>query len=217
MKQYTPREEIANVLTHFAGLLFSIYVTVFLLLKSIPSANNWQIYSFLIFGVLMSFSFLASVVYHAIKPGKIKSILQKFDHAAIYTFIAGSYTPFTLIVLREKGIWGWLLFGIIWITALGGLILNFVKLKKPKKVEMAIYIAMGWVVVIAFKPLYDVLMVQNSLNILWWLIGGGIAYTIGSVIYSLKKIEFVHAVWHLFVLVGAICHSICMFLILENF
>ncbi len=217
MKQYTPREEIANVLTHFAGLLFSIYVTVFLLLKSIPSANNWQIYSFLIFGVLMSFSFFASVVYHAIKPGKIKNILQKFDHAAIYTFIAGSYTPFTLIVLREKGIWGWLLFGIIWITALGGLILNFLKLKSPKKVEMAIYIAMGWVVVIAFKPLYDVLMVQNSLNILWWLIGGGIAYTIGSLIYSLKKIEFVHAVWHLFVLAGAICHSICMFLILENF
>lgn len=217
MKNYTPREDKANAVTHFAGLLFGIPATVVLLQNAISTGNNWLIYSYLTFGIFMNFSFLTSTIYHATQNTEKRKLLQKFDHAAIYSFIAGSYTPFTLVVLREKGVWGWLLFGIIWAAAFGGWIISFMNFKNRGKTEMAVYIAMGWAVVVAFKPLTDVLSAQNAINILWWLIAGGIAYTIGAVIYAIKKIEFSHTLWHLFVLAGAICHTISIFLISKHF
>jgi hemolysin III len=214
---YSPREEKANTITHLAGLLFGVVATVYLLISALRTSNNWLFYSYLVFGFFMCFSFLTSTLYHSAGPGKTKKVLQKLDHAAIFTFIAGSYTPFTLVVLRNEGLWGWLLFAVIWFAALGGMVAGFLKIKNLHRVEMVLYIAMGWVVVVAFKPLYDVLSAHNALNILWWLIGGGLSYTIGAIVYSIKKIEFVHALWHLFVLAGAVCHTICIFLISKYF
>ncbi len=217
MKNYTSREDKANVVTHLFGLIFGIPATIILLQNAVLIANNWLIYSCLTFGIFMNFSFLASAIYHASKNTKRRKILQKFDHAAIYSFIAGSYTPFTLVVLREQGIWGWLLFCIIWAAALGGWVISFRNFKNKGKIEMAVYIAMGWAVVVAFKPLIDVLSAEKAMIILWWLIAGGIAYTVGAVIYAIKKIEFSHTLWHLFVLAGAICHTISIFFISKYF
>jgi hemolysin III len=217
MKKYTSREDIANAVTHLFGLIFGIPATVILLKNAISTGNNWLIYSYLVFGVFMNLSFLTSTIYHISKNTERRKILQKFDHAAIYSFIAGSYTPFTLVVLREQGIWGWLLFCTIWAAAIGGWVISFINFKNKGKIEMAVYIAMGWAVVVAFKPLIDVLSAERAMIILWWLIAGGIAYTVGSLIYAIKKIEFSHTLWHLFVLTGAICHTISIFFISKYF
>jgi hemolysin III len=144
-----------------------------------------------------------------------KMLLRKFDHAAIYLHIAGSYTPFTLVVLRNEGAWGWVLFGVVWAAAVAGVLLSFLNLKNAGKLETVAYVAMGWVVVIAFKPLIDVLSAIGNMDVLWWLIGGGLAYTLGAVVYLIKKVEFMHAVWHLFVLAGSVCHAIAIYLIVQ--
>ncbi len=217
MKYYTPREDRANALTHLFGLLTGIPATVFLLFHAVPFGNNWLIFSYLTFGLFMNFSFLTSTLYHASKSETKRSWLQKFDHAAIYTFIAGSYTPFTLVVLRQQALWGWILFGVIWSAAMGGLIISFLNFRNKGKTELFIYLAMGWAVVVAFKPLYDVLSVHLALDILWWLIAGGLAYTVGAVIYAIKKNEFSHTLWHVFVLCGALCHTVSIYLISKYF
>jgi hemolysin III len=163
-----------------------------------------------VFIIFMMTMYTSSTLYHAEKNEMNKPLRRKFDHAAIYAQIAGSYTPFTLVVLRENGAWGWSLFGIIWAAAILGVSLSFMNLKKGSKLETICYVAMGWVVVVAFKPLMDSLSVTGSLNVLWWLIGGGLFYTVGAVLYQFKKIPYMHAIWHLFVLGGSICHFVAI-------
>ena len=213
MSRYTAREEKANTLTHAIGIPFGFTVLFFLMQKAIPTGNYWLIFSFLTYGIFMTFSYFTSTFYHNEKDEKKKLTRRKFDHAAIYVHIAGSYTPFTLVVLREQGAWGWSLFGIIWIAAIAGVLLSFLNLKNSSKLETACYVAMGWVVVVAFKPLIDVLFVSGSMDVFWWLVAGGVFYTVGAILYSLKKIEFMHAIWHLFVLGGSICHAYAIWLI----
>jgi hemolysin III len=213
MSRYTAREEKANTLTHAIGIPFGFTVLFFLMQKAIPTGNYWLIFSFLTYGIFMTFSYFTSTFYHNEKDEKKKLTRRKFDHAAIYVHIAGSYTPFTLVVLREQGAWGWSLFGIIWAAAIAGVLLSFLNLKNSSKLETACYVAMGWVVVVAFKPLIDILSVSGSMDIFWWLVVGGAFYTVGAVLYSLKKIEYMHAVWHLFVLGGSVCHAYSIWLI----
>ncbi len=213
MSRYTAREEKANTLTHAIGIPFGICVFIFLLNQNLPSGNYWLIASTLAYALFMTASYVTSTFYHYEKNEDRKKLLRKFDHAAIYLHIAGSYTPFTLVVLRNEGYWGWTLFAIIWLAAIAGVILSFTNLKNASKLETACYVAMGWVVVIAFKPLIDVLSASGSMDIFWWLVAGGLSYTLGAVIYLLKKIEFMHAVWHLFVLGGSVCHAIAIGLI----
>ena len=211
--RYSPNEEKANSYTHLIGVVFGLIAGYFLIRKAIVSGNVWAISSEVVFVVFMTLMFLSSTLYHAEKNENKKIIRRKFDHAAIYAQIAGSYTPFTLIVLRENGAWGWSLFGIIWVAAILGVSLSFMNLKKGSKLETIAYVAMGWVVVIAFKPLIDSLTLTNSLEVLWWLIGGGLFYTVGAVLYQIKKIPYMHAIWHLFVLGGSVCHFVAVWFI----
>ncbi len=204
--RYSAKEERANTITHAIGFVFGLIAGTFLIQKSISSHNFWAIGSFTVYAVFMAFSYLTSTLYHIDKNETSKIVRRKFDHAAIYCHIAGTYTPFTLVVLRNQSAWGWSLFAIIWMAASVGVILSFLKLKNASKLETMCYVAMGWVVVIAFKPLMDVLSAHDSMNALWWLIGGGLFYTVGAVLYSFKRIQYMHAVWHLFVLGGSVCH-----------
>ena len=213
MSKYTLREEKANTLTHAIGIPFGIAVFVFLLYRNLPAGNLYLIISTLIYALFMTFSYVTSTVYHRERNENKKLLYRKFDHAAIYLHIAGSYTPFTLVVLRNEGWWGWSLFAIIWLAAIAGVILSFTNLKNASKLETFCYVAMGWVVVIAFKPLIDVLLLADSMNIFWWLVAGGVFYTVGAIVYLIKKVEFMHAIWHLFVLGGSICHAIAIGLI----
>ncbi len=210
MQRYSAKEERYNTQTHAIGVLFGILAGSFLIQKAILSGNYWAIGSDIAFIVFMTLMYLSSALYHFEKNEKKKPLRRKFDHAAIYAQIAGSYTPFTLVVLRENGAWGWTLFGVIWAAAILGISLSFMNLKKGSKLETICYVAMGWVVVIAFKPLIDSLSATNSMNVLWWLIGGGLFYTIGAVLYQFKRIPYMHAIWHLFVLGGSICHFIAI-------
>lgn len=213
MSRYTAREEKANTITHAIGIPFGITVLILLLSKALPTENPWLIYSVAAYAVFMTASYITSTLYHSQKNEIQKQHLRKADHAAIYLHIAGSYTPFTLVVLRDQGIWGWLLFGIIWLAAFVGVLLSFLNLKNAGKLETFCYVAMGWAVVFAFKPLIDVFSMHGNMNIFWWLLGGGLFYTVGAVLYLLKKIEFMHAVWHLFVLGGSVCHAYAIWLI----
>lgn len=210
MTRYSAKEERANTRTHAIGIMFGLIVGSLLIQKAISSGNFWAIASYSVYVIFMTLSYLTSTLYHIDKIEIRKVVRRKFDHAAIYFHIAGTYTPFTLVVLREQGAWGWSLFAIIWTAALAGTLLSFLRLKNASKLETACYVAMGWVVVIAFKPLLDVLSENNSMNVLWWLIGGGLFYTVGAVLYSLKKIEYMHAIWHLFVLGGSVCHALAI-------
>ena len=207
---YSPNEEKANTITHAIGILFGVFAALILIPKAIESGNYWAIASYSIYVAFMTLSYITSTRYHIDKNESRKVVRRKFDHAAIYVHIAGTYTPFTLVVLRQKESWGWSLFGIIWTAAIAGVILSFLKLKNASKLETACYVAMGWVVVVAFKPLFDVLSINNSITSLYWLIGGGLFYTFGAVVYTFKKIEYMHAIWHLFVLGGSICHMMAI-------
>lgn len=207
---YSVKEEKANTFTHALGIVFALIVGFFLIQKAIVSGNNWAIVSDVVFIIFMTLMYTSSTLYHFEKNEKIKPLRRKFDHAAIYAQIAGSYTPFTLIVLRQNGAWGWSLFGVIWAAAALGILLSFLKLKNGSKFETICYVAMGWVVVIAFKPLIDSLTETDSMSVLYWLIGGGMFYTVGAILYSFKKIEYMHATWHLFVLGGSVCHFLAI-------
>ena len=211
MPRYSVKEEKANTLSHAIGIIFGLIAGTLLIQKAIASQNSWAVASFSVYAIFMTLSYLSSTLYHLDKNEVRKTALRKFDHAAIYAHIAGTYTPFTLVVLRQKEAWGWTLFGIIWLAATAGILLSFMKLKNASKLETACYVAMGWVVVIAFKPLMDVLSANNSMPAFYWLIGGGLFYTLGAIIYSLKKIEYMHAIWHLFVLGGSVCHAMAIY------
>ncbi|MBP1677128.1 MAG: channel protein, hemolysin family [Bacteroidetes bacterium] len=205
-KRYSAKEEKYNTITHALGIVFGLVAGTVIVRNAALSGNPWGVGSIIVYALFMTFSYVTSTLYHYNKNEKTKTLLRKFDHAAIYLSIAGSYTPFTLVVLRNQGYWGWTLFAVIWFAAIAGVFLSFYNLKNASKLELACYIAMGWVVVIALKPLIDSLSATNSMNVFWWLIGGGMAYTLGAVLYSFKKIPYMHAIWHLFVLAGSVCH-----------
>lgn len=209
-RYYSPNEEKLNSLTHLLGVIFGIIAGFFLIRKAILSHNSWAIFSDVVFITYLILMFLSSTLYHLEQRESKKFRGRKFDHAAIYAQIAGSYTPFTLIVLRENGAWGWSLFVVIWIAAVLGISLSFMNLRKGSKLETICYIAMGWVVILAIKPLIDSLSATNSMDVLWWLLCGGMFYTVGAVLYQFKKIPYMHAVWHLFVLGGGVSHFIAI-------
>lgn len=208
-------EEVANVLTHGAGVLFGIAAIYILMIAAIHSGNPWVIVSFGVYAVCMTLSYATSTFYHAMNhPGR-KLLLRRFDHSAIYLHIAGTYTPFALVALREEGYWGWGLFAVVWAAALIGVILCFRKMKKTNHLKTVCYLAMGWVVIFAFKPLVDVFQRTGSMDVLYWLIAGGLSYTIGSFFFFLDKYKYMHPIWHFFVLGGSVCHFISVYLLLK--
>lgn len=212
-QRQTYGEEVANVLTHGAGMLFGLVAMILLMVAAVQSGNPWAVASFAVYAVCMTLSYATSTFYHAAVRARRKRLLRRFDHSAIYLHIAGTYTPFTLITLRQEGGWGWGLFAVVWIAAAIGVWLSFRKMKKKDHLKTVCYLAMGWVVAIAFKPLLDVFERTGSMDSLYWLIAGGLSYTAGSLFFFFDKYRYMHPVWHLFVLGGSVCHFIAIYLL----
>ncbi|MEG1545141.1 MAG: hemolysin III family protein [Tannerellaceae bacterium] len=215
-KRQTYVEEVANVLTHGFGILFGLVATLLLMVAAIRNGSPWVIGSLAAYAVCMTFSYVTSTLYHASAVARNKRILRRFDHSAIYLHIAGTYTPFALVALRNVSFWGWGLFAIVWIAAVVGIWLSFRKMKKSSNLKTLCYLVMGWIVVIAFKPLMDVFQAAGTMNILYWLIGGGLFYTLGTVFFYFDRYKYMHSVWHLFVLGGSICHFWSIYLLIPQ-
>jgi hemolysin III len=205
VKHYTPAEERINIGSHAVGLVLSIVATVLLVVRSALIGNVWHVVSFSIFGASLITLYLASTAYHSAKDPVSRSRLRVFDHATIYVLIAGTYTPFTLVTLN--GTIGWVIFGISWGLALTGITLKLFFTGKYNLISTLMYVFMGWVIVFAIKPLMNNLSSEG----LFWLFAGGLAYTLGAIIYAIKGIKFNHAIFHLFVLTGSICHFVSVY------
>jgi len=198
--RYTLKEEIFNSITHGVGALLSIAALVVLVAFASAKGDAWEIVSFSIYGFTLFFLYLSSTLYHSVIYEKAKKVFRVFDHVSIYLLIAGSYTPITLVAMR--GTWGWTVFGVIWGLALIGIALNIISLEKTKVVSTALYILMGWILIIALKPMLQMM----PPGLFAWLLAGGILYTFGVIFYVCKKIPFNHGIWHMFVLGGSVLH-----------
>lgn len=203
---YTPREEFANSLTHGLGAGLSVAGLVLLIVRSAQHGNTWHVVSTAIFGASLVLLYTASTLYHSLRGERLKQVLQKFDHAAIFLLIAGTYTPFVLVTLR--GPWGWSLFGVVWGLAVAGVTLKFWLAGRYRLVSTLIYLAMGWLVMVAIKPLVAALPAGG----LQLLIAGGLCYTGGAAFYLWKRLPYHHAIWHLWVLGGSACHWTAVYL-----
>jgi hemolysin III len=203
---YSKKEEVANAITHGIGAILSIAALVLLIVFASIHGTVWHVVSFTIFGTTMLLLYLSSTLVHSFPSGKLKDLFEIFDHTSIYLFIAGTYTPFTLTII--KGPLGWSLFGIVWGIALIGTIFKAFFTKKYVFLSTIFYIAMGWIIVIAWKPLLEGLSTGGIVL----LIAGGLAYTIGTVFYVWRAFPYHHMVWHLFVLAGTICHFFAVLL-----
>jgi hemolysin III len=199
-RRYTAGEDIASSLTHGIGAGLSVAALVVLVTLSAMGGDAWRVVSFSIYGACLVSLYLASMFYHAFRAPRLKSIFRIFDHVAIFLLIAGTYTPVALVSLG--GGWGWTLFGLIWGLAVFGILLEVFFMDRFRWLTMGVYIGMGWLVVIAIKPVVEALPV----GALVWLGAGGVAYTGGVVFYLWKKLPYSHAIWHLFVLGGSACH-----------
>lgn len=202
---YSPGEEMANRLTHALGAAFSVAGLVLMVVFSARYGDAWQVVSTAIFGATLVLLYTASTVYHSIRDERLSRILQKFDHAAIFLLIAGTYTPFVLVTLR--GPWGWSLFGVVWGMAAAGVALKFWYAGRFTVISTLIYIIMGWLVLIALKPLSTALPAGG----MRLLVAGGLCYTGGAVFYLWRQLPYHHAIWHLFVLGGSVCHWASVF------
>ena len=198
--EYSCREEIANSITHGIGMLLAITGLAVLVGFASVHGDVWHVTTCSIFGATLILSYAASTLYHSIPYPAAKQVLKVIDHVAIYLLIAGTYTPFTLVSLR--GPWGWSLFGTIWGLALLGVILKTTMLGRIAGISTAIYLAMGWIVLVAIKPM----LAAVELGGLVLLLLGGLAYSAGVIFYAWKRLPYNHAIWHLFVLAGSLCH-----------
>lgn len=198
--EYSVGEEIANSVTHGLGLLLSIAGLVVLVVLACLRGNVWHIVSSSIYGSTLILLYTSSTLYHSIPLPRVKHVSKIIDHSTIYLLIAGTYTPFTLVTLR--GSWGWTLFGLVWGLALAGIVLEAFWVYRPRAVSALVYLGMGWLVIIAVKPL----LANLSAGGLWLLVAGGLSYTAGVAFYVLKKVRYMHFIWHVFVLAGSIIH-----------
>lgn len=202
MKQrsYTLGEEIFSSVTHGIGTLLAVGGTVVLIVAAAIYGDALTVVSTAVFGASMIILYCMSTLYHAITHPKAKQFFRVMDHNTIFFLIAGTYTPITLTILR--GTLGWVLFGVIWGVAIVGIVLNSVNLERFRKPSVVCYIAMGWVIVIAIRPLLQ----KMDAACLWLLVAGGVFYTVGVIFYAIKKVRYFHPIWHIFVLLGSLCH-----------
>lgn len=198
-------EEIVNAVTHGIGACLALFGLGVLTVAAYVYGGAWHIVSFVIYGVSLVLLYLASTLYHSFTNLKVKYVFKIIDHAAIYLLIAGTYTPFTLVPLH--GVIGWTIFSVIWALALLGIILKIFFVKRFKVLSTLCYIVMGWAAVVMIKPLLATLAVEG----LYWLIGGGILYTVGALFYLARRLPFNHAIWHLFVMAGSAAHFFVVF------
>jgi hemolysin III len=200
----SPREERANAITHGVGALAALVGGGVLVALSARYGNGWQLAGAIVFSLTLALLYVASTLYHLSQDRVTKGRLKVFDHCAIFLLIAGTYTPFTLVGLREDG--GWWLFAAIWTLAVAGVVFKLFFTGRFKGISTLIYIGMGWMAVLAIKPFLR----QIPADTLAWLLGGGLAYTLGTVFYMSRRIPFAHAIWHGFVLLGSACHFVAV-------
>ena len=205
--RYTKKEEIWNAASHGGGILIGVVFGIIFLVWCFQADNNWARVGVILYLFGMLGSYVASTLYHSMKHhSKWKERLRKWDHAAIYWHIAGSYSPLTLTALREQGYWGWSLFVFVWSCAIAGTIVSFIRLKEHSHLETFCFVGMGLSILVAFKPLMD----SVSEAAIIWLIAEGVSYITGAVFYSFNKKKYMHSVFHFFVLAGSVCHIIAV-------
>ena len=199
--KYTLGEELMNSITHGVGGALGIAALVLCIIKSCSPLDGYKLASSIVFGLTTTLLYLMSCLYHALKVNRAKRVFRVIDHCTIFLLIAGTYTPYTLITLR--GLTGWILFGIVWGVGILGIVLNAVSLKRFAKLSVACYIALGWVVLFASRQL----IASLDRTGLWLLLAGGIAYTVGAVLYGIgSKKRYFHSVFHFFCLIGTVLH-----------
>lgn len=212
---YSHSEEVANYISHFVGLIMCITVCSIFLSRAYKSNDILSISSLWIYLIGISSSYLASTLYHACSPKKenVKLLLRKFDHAAIYWHIAGSYTPITLIAMYKYGAteWAIAILSLVWLSAIAGSMLTFRKIKSHSYFKTVCYVVMGLSILIAIRPFYD----SVGMRILILVILEGVSYMIGAILYSFKKIKYIHSVFHLFVLLGDVFHMLAVWKIIQ--
>jgi len=201
---YTLAEELAHAVSHGAGVILSIAGLSWMLYLSIGASDPWRIVASAVYGVSLISLFLASTLYHAWPVSPRKRLFKLLDHCAIYVLIAGTYTPFLLVAMRTDT--GWWLFGAIWSLATAGIVTKLWFRHRYPRLSLISYLVMGWLVVIAAPQ------VANAIgsNGMAWLIAGGLCYTVGALFYMAKQLRFSHAIWHLFVLAGGVCHFLAV-------
>ncbi len=202
---YSVEEEIAHTITHGIGVLLSVAGMAVLVAFASLNGDVWHIVSGSIFGAALVILYSASTLYHGVTNPRAKRVLQQLDHAAIYLLIAGSYTPFLLVNLR--GVWGWSLLVLIWSIAIIGIALEFIDARRFKRLSLWLYLGLGWIVVIAIKPMLA-LVAPGGLVL---LLLGGMSYSLGVIFYVRKQMAYHHAIWHLFVLAGSAFHFFSVF------
>ena len=199
-KPQSTGEEIANAITHGIGALLAIAALVVLVVLAAMRGTVWHVVSFSIFGTTLVLLYFASTLYHSLTFTRARGLFHKFDHISIYLLIAGTYTPFCLTALR--GWIGWTVFGIVWTCAIIGAVIKAISIGSKVRLSTILYVMMGWVILIAIKPLYEAM----SFNGFMFLIAGGVSYTLGTFFFMRDQVKYNHSVWHLFVLGGSVLH-----------
>src|SRR5947207_12739323 len=204
-------EELANGITHGIGLALSVVGFIALVILSILRGSAWHIAGCTTFGITLVLLYAASTMYHSFHTPRLKRVLKILDHTAIYLLIAGTYTPFTLVNLR--GTWGWILFVLVWALCVFGIVWNLFHADGLRIVSIAVYLAMGWLVLIAVRPLFAAVPISGIV----WLVAGGLFYTLGVLFFALKCIPYNDPIWHVFVMARTICHYVAvMFYVLPR-
>lgn len=204
---YTLGEELISSISHGFGAAFGIAALVLCIIKSVIAGDAWMVVSSCIYGGTLIILYSMSTIYHALAKNKAKKVFRILDHCSIFLLIAGTYTPYTLVAIR--GPVGWVLFGIIWASAVVGIALNAISVQKFKIFSMICYVASGWAVIAAARPMAAAIPLRGIILLLL----GGVAYSIGAVLYTIgKKIKYMHSIWHFFVLAGSILHFFSIFL-----
>lgn len=202
---FPPAEEKINIITHGLGIPLSILALILLIPNALGNGDRLDLISSIIFGASLIMVYAASTFFHSTQNPKLRRRFNIFDHASIYVLIAGTYTPFALITL--EGRLGWIIFSIVWGMAVIGIIFKILYIGKYRLLSTLFYVAMGWLIIGAVKPLMANLPYYGLL----WLFAGGISYTIGAILYSNRKIKFNHAIFHVFVLIGSFCHFMAVY------
>jgi hemolysin III len=197
-------EEVANSVSHGTGFVAALVGTPFLLAEVAGNGSVADLVGAAVFAATVMLAYLASTLYHAVPPSRAKAVLRTLDHGSIFLLIAGTYTPFTLGVLR--GGWGWTLLGLIWTLALAGVVMKALGGVRFRRLSVALYLAMGWLVLVAIGPLLE----RMPPGGLAWLVAGGLAYTGGVLFYALDRFRYCHFIWHLFVVAGTACHFVAV-------
>ena len=203
------KEEIVNSSSHGIGILIAVACTAILVTRAAMLGNAWHIVTFSIFGAGMINLYMASTLYHSSSNMRTKIKLNRFDHSSIYVLIAATYTPVSLVTL--KGPFGWVIFGLIWAMAIAGIVFKiWFYSSKFRTLSTIMYIAMGWLIIIAIVP-----VINNMPNIsLWFMLAGGISYSVSTIFYLYRDMPYGHGVFHIFILGGSICHFFAMFFLL---